>query len=114
MELPRRLSEPGPLIEYISELRRLPAKRKEAKELIDAIRATLRTPDGSILLDLLEKATLLRSIPITADPRALDAINAQSFIALDLRRILSDEFDAEPVVENQAVRASGRGQPRRR
>ena len=92
MTLPRRLSNPGPVIEYVAELQRAGLK-KEAGQAVEAIRSCLQTPDGAILLELLDKAILERSIPISDDPRALDANNAQSFIALDLRRVLSDEFD---------------------
>lgn len=93
MNLPRRLSKPGPIIEYISGLESSKMNR-EAREVVRAVRACLSTPEGAMLLELLDKAVLERSISLDADPRALDANNAQSFIALDLRRILSDEFDA--------------------
>lgn len=94
MDLPRRLSNPGPLIEYISELQRGGLKR-QADFAIGLVRSTFGGPDGLKVLELLEKSTLERTIDISADPRALDANNAQSFIALDLRRILSDEFDVK-------------------
>lgn len=94
MELPRRLSSPGPIIEYIAELQRAGMKKK-ADFAIGTIRSALSSPDGAKLLELLDKAILERSVDIASDPRALDANNAQSFIALDLRRILSDEFDAK-------------------
>ena len=97
MELPRRLSKPGPLLEYLQVLQTSndPKVRAKAGAVISAVRSCLSSHDGAILLDLLEKSTLLRSIPIDQDPRALDANNAQSFIALDLRRILSDELDEQ-------------------
>lgn len=91
MDLPRRLSDPGPIIEYIANLERM--KSKDARLLVASIRKLLLSPEGLILLKLLDKAILERSVSTSADPRALDALNAQSFIALDLRRILSDEFD---------------------
>lgn len=96
MELPRRLSEPGPLLEYIAHLQRsgAPEHRRLALEIQTAVKECLTSRGGVILLELLDKAILERSIPIGADPRALDAINAQSFIALDLRRIASNETDA--------------------
>tara|TARA_R110000851_G_scaffold308778_1_gene467893 strand:+ start:26387 stop:26731 length:345 start_codon:yes stop_codon:yes gene_type:complete len=103
--LPRPRSKPGPLIEYISELKQAGLK-KQADIVVGAVRSSLNSKDGAILLELLEKSILERSIDISADPRALDANNAQSFIALDLRRILSNEFDAtvEPTPTNASPR----------
>jgi hypothetical protein len=60
---------------------------------IAAIRAMLSTPDGAIFLEMLENSTVNWRVPILADDRALAARNAQSFIALDLRRIMSDETE---------------------
>lgn len=91
MSLPLRLSEPGPLLNYLTWLRQ--SDPKAADKTVAAIRAALSTPDGAILLDLLEKSTKDLLVPILADPRALEARNAQSFIPLDLRRILSDETE---------------------
>ena len=91
MPLPLRLSEPGPILQYMSFLRGIDAKT--ADKVVAAVRAILSTDDGAILLDLLEKSTLKGHVPIMADPRALEALNAQSLIALDLRRILSDETE---------------------
>jgi hypothetical protein len=42
---------------------------------------------------MLENSTVNWRVPILADDRALAARNAQSFIALDLRRIMSDETE---------------------
>ena len=89
--LPLRLSEPGPLLSYMQWLRGVDPKM--ADKTIAAIRAVMETPDGAILLDLLEKSTKDFLHPVLADPRALEARNAQSFIALDLRRIMSDETE---------------------
>jgi len=105
--LPRRLSDPGPLIEYIALLQR-GGSRREAKGVITSIRSMLNTPEGAIFLDLLDKAVLERSVSIAADPRALDAINAQGFIALDLRRIQSDEFDEKTEPDAPVVGTPGR------
>lgn len=93
MALPRRISEPGPLIGYINMLLQS-GQRKTAVKVIEAVRSSLLTDEGAIVLELLEKSTLERTLPIDGDLSALAASNAQSFIALDLRRILSDEFDA--------------------
>lgn len=49
-----------------------------------------------IVLDLLDKAILERPIPTDANPRALEVNNAQGFIALGIRRILSEEFTEIP------------------
>lgn len=111
MPLPRRLSEPGPILEYLESMMRSgsPQLRSRAIETAEAVRRCLLTPEGAILLDLLDKSILERSIPISSDPRALDANNAQGFIALDLRRIASDETDARILDENAPV-----GRPKRR
>ncbi len=117
MKLPRRLSKPGPVIEYLTDLRRIadqpnkprPELKRTADEIELAVKTVLSTPQGVILLDLLDKAILERSIPVDEDPRALDAINAQSFIALDLRRIASNESDA---LENASTTTSSRGRGR--
>ncbi|WP_162559552.1 hypothetical protein [Tritonibacter mobilis] len=115
MKLPRRLSKPGPVIEYLTDLRRIaeqrdqPALKRTAEEIELAVKSVLSSPQGVILLDLLDKAILERSIPVDEDPRALDAINAQSFIALDLRRIASNESDA---LENASTTTSSRGRGR--
>lgn len=89
--LPLRLSEPGPLLDYIQWLRSF--NPKAADSTIAAIRSVMATPDGAILLDLLEKSTKDFLHPVLADPRAFEARNAQSFIPLDLRRIMSDETE---------------------
>lgn len=97
MPLPIPLSDPGPILQYIMRAR--PVNPKEIDAAIAAIRAMLSTKEGAIFLELLENATLKWRIPVLADDRALAARNAQSFIALDLRRILSDE--TEQLLERQ-------------
>lgn len=104
MYLPQLLSEPGPLLTYLSKLRALDAGKADAA--IDAVRVVLGTIEGVILLDLLEKSTQLLQTPIYADDRALLARNAQGFIASDLRRILSDE--TEQLLEQRADLANAR------
>ena len=91
MPLPLPLSEPGPLLTYYSRARA--ADPKKMDKAIAAIRAMLSTPDGAIFLEMLENSTVNWRVPILADDRALAARNAQSFIALDLRRIMSDETE---------------------
>lgn len=95
--LPRRLSKPGPLIEYLTWLHKLEAQHPKLKgrfnEVVQAIKTVASTQEGAILLDFLEKSTHDFALPPDAEPRALDALNAQSFIALDLRRIASDEIE---------------------
>jgi len=83
--LPKVRPVNGPILSY---LRLLPDDL--GKELQATIQAVLRTPDGHILLEVLEKATLELNFPPLADQRALDAANAQSFIASDLRRIADE------------------------
>lgn len=109
-ELPRRVSPPGPLLEYLIALRR--THRGSVERVVDAVRACMTSEDGRILLDLLEKSTVLHALPIDCEPRACDARNAQSFIALDLRRIMSDEV--EQLLHPPALgtsRRSGRNTP---
>lgn len=105
-QLPRRLSKPGPVLDYLFHLRRMnPAL---ADEVVAKIRVAL-SGEGAIVLDLLEKSTLLSVVPTDAEPRALDAINAQSFIALDLRRIVSDELDELSQRQDGASARNGNG-----
>lgn len=86
MKLKPLLPEPGPVLGYLS---RLPAGHRE--QVIAAATSALNSPDGAILLELLEKALLLRTPPLLADVRALDLLNAQRFIFHDLKRIASEE-----------------------
>ena len=102
--LPLRFSEPGPVLNYLSWLRSFDAKA--ADRTIAAIRSLFATPDGAILLDLLEKSTKDFIVPVLADPRALEARNAQCFIPLDLRRIQSDE--TEQLLQRQTDTTSRR------
>lgn len=107
MQLPRRLSEPGPLLEYLGRLRST-GQDHTALKVEDAIRAMLRTDEGAIFLDLLDKAVLLSAFPAVADERALVARNAQGLLALDLRRILSDESEQVYGTENGPSPRGGR------
>lgn len=91
--LPHPLNEKGPLLQYIEKLKDLGMVR-EAKETILGVRECLSTPGGRILMELLEKTTIQSSTGILEDSRALAARNAQSFIAHDLRRVMSNESDA--------------------
>ncbi len=91
MSLPRPLNEPGPVLTYLSKLSAVNSDLAEAT--IGAVRAIMQTPDGAILLDLLEKSTTLSVLPILSDDRALLARNAQALIPSDLRRITSDEHE---------------------
>lgn len=88
----RRLSEPGPLLTYINQMRSV-GLEKEARQLVLSIRSVLSTPEGKELLQFLENATMFAPSPVLADPRALAAKNAQSFIPHDLTRILGAELD---------------------
>lgn len=89
--LPRRLSEPGPILEYLNRLRK--AQPDLVLRVEDDLKAMLRTPEGQMFLDLLDKSVLLSAYPTVTDERALVARNAQGLLALDLRRILSDESE---------------------
>jgi hypothetical protein len=89
--LPRRLSEPGPILEYLNRLRGTnPALVMRVEQ---DLKTMLQTDEGRMFLDLLDKAVLLSALPTVADDRALTARNAQGLLALDLRRILSDESE---------------------
>jgi len=95
LPLPLPLSEPGPILTYLTRLRsanidqiKLAADHAEAQ-----VREMLNTQAGAILLDLLEKSTSLSQVPISGDERALAARNAQTFILSDLRRIASNETE---------------------
>lgn len=109
MKLPRRLNKPGPLIDYLMDLYATgdPTAQRAAKDAIKAVKVVAATPDGAILLDLLEKATTDFFLAPSSDPSACDALNAQRFIALDLRRIVSDEI--ERVLEKHDAQRSGHG-----
>lgn len=110
MHLPRPLNEPGPLLAYLAKLRVVnPALTKDAVELI---RATLATEGGAILLDLLEKSTLMSVSPILGDDRALSAKNAQALIPSDLRRIMSNE--TEQLLAKGDARSTGQSGRKRR
>jgi hypothetical protein len=104
LQLPRLLSEPGPLLTYLSKLRSTGFQQK-AEELQAAIRSLLEQPDGAILLEFMDVSTQLSILPVLSDERALIARNAQSLIASDLRRIASDE--TERLLE-QSKQAGGR------
>jgi len=109
--LPNLISEPGPLLTYIAALEQIDATK--ASDLRRSIRAALGSVDGRILLELLEKATITTPTKILADPRALAARNSQAFIASDLRRILSDEYEKLVEQKQATVGSAKRGGPRR-
>ncbi len=97
MKLLNRVSSAGPVLTYLNELAAIsPEHQTMAKKARDAVRRVFMTDDGAILMDLLEKSTELFFLPPSADPRALDALNAQRFIPLDLKRIASDDGNPDP------------------
>jgi hypothetical protein len=96
--LPSRHSEPGPIIDYVQALQRA-GRHDAARDIVHAVRDVGDTAAGRILLELLMKCTSGVPVPVLSDPRALAARNAQSFIAHDLRRLMSDEFDATAKME---------------
>ncbi len=95
MPLPRRHSEPGPILAYLDHLARNPDEKigKIAEEYRLAVRDMLVTPQGRMFLELLETSTVMRILPASADERALAVRNAQGLIASDLRRIASNETE---------------------
>ena len=105
MPLPRPLNEPGPLLTYLSKLRNS-GHADQADKAQDAVRAVMASQVGAILLELLEVSTSLSLTGILQDERALAARNSQSFIASDLRRIMTDE--TEQLLERQANMGRGR------
>lgn len=108
MKLPRRLSKPGPVIDYLMHLYAAsPETQKQAKAAIRAVKNVLATPDGAILLSLLEQSTVDYFLDPRSEPGACDALNAQRFIALDFRRIQSDEI--ERVLEGHDAQRAGNG-----
>jgi hypothetical protein len=98
MNLPLRPPEKGPVSEYLhfldSSLQ--PHEKAAAREARASVRRLMLTPDGLMLMDLLEKSTTQFFKSPLADPRACDALNAQRFIALDLMRIASDDGNHDP------------------
>jgi hypothetical protein len=110
--LPRPLSEPGPLLAYLTQLRKIDSAKADKVQAM--VRLALGTEGGAILLELLEVSTLLSQQPVLGDDRALAARNAQAFIASDLRRIMSNE--TEELLQRQTDAASARrdlARPRR-
>lgn len=111
MPLPHRLSEPGPILTYLSHLQtgKSVSLREVAAQHIGAIRDLLTREEGAMFLDLLEKSTALSFLPIMSDDRALAARNAQALILSDLRRILSNENE---ILQQDAERGAKRGRTR--
>jgi hypothetical protein len=108
MPLPLRLSEAGPILDYLRVL--FATDRDLCIATATAVQSVLSQTDGRILLDLLEKSVLMTQLPVLADDRALLARNAQAFILSDLRRIASDEIGR--LVEQADARSAGRGRRR--
>lgn len=91
MPLLLRLSNAGPILEYLNWL--LDHDEPASIETARAIKTMLKTPEGAILLDLLQKSLEMRVLPMGSDHSALAERNAQCFILSDLRRLLTDETD---------------------
>ncbi|MBT9385477.1 hypothetical protein KM176_16505 [Pseudooceanicola sp. CBS1P-1] len=117
-KLPTMFAKSGPILQYLRPFLQHedPEIRTRARAALRTVQRLLNTDDGAILMDLLEKSTTLFILDPLADPRALDAINAQRFIALDLRRIMSDETDTVLDAISSAhggMGPGGRGRPGR-
>lgn len=93
----------GPVLRYLQCL-----PQKERAQVQAAVRSLLQQPDGAILLELLQKSVIERTVPITGDQRALDALNAQRFIVSDLKR-LTDEHSYLTTEPKDASARAGRG-----
>lgn len=107
-------SNTGPVWSYLQKLLDAPDAEMgdAARSALNAVRNALSTPDGAILLELLEKSTTDYFLAPSSDERALSAINAQRFIALDLRRIMSNETRhllSKPDDPQRTRRSTGRG-----
>ena len=116
MTLPARLAPKGPLLTYLEALAGNAALAPRVAETTETIRATLRTPGGQALLDLLDRATcdwgFDPSLGAAPEVPALADLKAQPLIAHDLRSLASDELEQ---VEASLERArSARRQPSRR
>lgn len=91
-QLPRRLDPAGPVVSYLEFVAKLgPEMAALAKEATAAVTRVFNTPDGQVLMDLLDKATVEYAMHPLSDARACEALNAQRQIALDLRRIVSND-----------------------
>jgi hypothetical protein len=108
---PLRLSKSGPVVDYLNTLHQSGNDNlaAQARLMAEATKRILETPDGLIMLEMLENSTTNFFLHPEADARALDALNAQRFIALDLRRIQRDEIHAEPERKDLLERRGGRG-----
>lgn len=103
MKLPVRIPQPGPILQYHAWLH---AKDPAMAEYVHGeLKAMLRTPGGSMLLEILEKSVQLLLTDILADERALAARNAQGFILTDLQRIASDEYEKILAAKDDAANA---------
>jgi len=72
----------GPILAYLAQLSAEEKMRVEA-----AIKTLLDTDEGSILMDLLDKAVQDRNVPLGAPSGALEDLNAQRFLVSDLLQI---------------------------
>lgn len=88
----RRSDEDGPVVDLIHRMLEQ-GRPKDAQTVVFTVRDACNGEAGHKLLKMLETVTIQTLVPIHADTRALTARNAQSFIAHDLRRVMSDEFD---------------------
>jgi hypothetical protein len=97
-------------VDYLNYLQSIsPEMSARVKDVRHAVRNVLSTHDGAILLDLLEKSTVHFTLHPETEPRALDALNAQRMIALDFRRIASDDVEHLPQRQTGQIARSGTG-----
>lgn len=84
-------SAPGRIASYLGWMNKEGGKEGPAasESLAADIAATFSTPEGLRTLIMLEKATLLSSVPDGADDRALRESNAVRNFVLEIRRYVA-------------------------
>lgn len=76
----------GPILDYLANV-----AQNERADILARVQAVLETPDGAILMELLENAVTLRQTNLGLDPRASEYAMAQRFIVSDLQLIVRTE-----------------------
>lgn len=82
---PRDSRVVGPVTEYLRNL--LIEDPAEHDRAVQAVRALLNMPEGAMLLELLEKAVLYRSLPAGVLDGALREHNGQATLTLEITEL---------------------------